>query len=135
MEDSMSSSYEPLPDVSNLNGFSVLIVEDSWHVAKAMRSALEHLGMRIVGLAATTEEARRLVAELKPMLALADINLKREMAYDLIEELHRQGVLVIVVSGYAVPQMPAELVAAFVKKPFSEAELITVLRATAPRLH
>jgi ActR/RegA family two-component response regulator len=56
------------------------------------------------------------VAEQKPKLALVDINLKKEMAYDLIEELHRQDILVIVVSGYAVPKMPAEMVAAFVQK-------------------
>jgi hypothetical protein len=31
-----------------------------------------------------------------PKLALVDINLKKELAYDLIEELHRQGVLLIV---------------------------------------
>jgi two-component system, response regulator PdtaR len=132
---SMSSSHHPASEVSVLKGVSVLIVEDSWHVAKAIRSALEVLGMRIVGPAASAAEARRLVAEQKPKLALVDINLKTELAYDLIEELHRQGVLVIVVSGYAVPQMPAEIMAAFVQKPFSESDLIKVLRATAARLH
>jgi CheY-like chemotaxis protein len=123
-----------MSDVPVLKGVPVLIVEDSWHVAKAMRAALEVLGMRIVGPTATTGEARRLVAEQKPKLALVDINLKKEMAYDLIEELHRQDILVIVVSGYAVPKMPAEMVAAFVQKPFSEADLITALRSTATRL-
>jgi DNA-binding NtrC family response regulator len=131
----MSSSHDPAAEASLLSGVSVLIVEDSWHVAKAMRSALEHLGMPVVGPAATTEEARRLVAEQKPKLALVDVNLKKEMATGLIEELHRQGILVIVVSGYAAPPMPAEMVAAFVQKPFSEADLITVLRATVARLH
>jgi CheY-like chemotaxis protein len=131
----MSQSHSPVSDVPVLKGVPVLIVEDSWHVAKAMRSALEVLGMGIIGPTATTGEARRLVAEQKPKLALVDINLKKELAYDLIEELHRQGVLVIVVSGYAVPKMPAEMIAAFVQKPFSEADLITVLRATAAQLH
>jgi DNA-binding response OmpR family regulator len=122
-------------EVPALKDVPVLIVEDSWHVAKAMRSALEVLGMRIIGPTATTGEARRLVAEQKPKLALVDINLKKEMAYDLIEELHHQDILVIVVSGYTVPKMPAEMAAAFVQKPFSEADLITALRTTASRLH
>jgi hypothetical protein len=52
----------------------------TWHVAKSMRSALEHLGMPVVGPAATTEEARRLVAEQKSKLALVDVTLKKEMA-------------------------------------------------------
>jgi len=131
----MSSSPDPASEASVLSGVPVLIVEDSWHVAKAMRSVLEHLGMRVVGPAATTGEARRLVAEQKPKLALVDVNLKKELATGLIEELHGQGVVVIVVSGYAVPPMPAEMVAAFVQKPFSEADLITILRATVDRLH
>jgi CheY-like chemotaxis protein len=124
-----------MSEVPVLKDVPVLIVEDSWQVAKAMRSALEVLGMRIIGPTATTGEARRLAAEQKPKLALVDINLKKELAYDLIEELHRQDILVIVVSGYAAPKMPAEMMAAFVQKPFSEADLITVLRATAARLH
>ena len=131
----MSQSRSPMSEVPALKDVPVLIVEDSWHVAKAMRSALEHLGMRVVGPAATTGEARRLVAEQKPKLALVDVNLKKEMATGLIEELDRQGILVIVVSGYAVPPMPAEIIAAFVQKPFSEVDLITVLRATVARLH
>ena len=69
----MSSSRGPASEAVVLSGVSVLIVEDSWHVAKAMRSALEHLGMPVVGSAATTEEARRLVAEQKPKLALVDV--------------------------------------------------------------
>jgi response regulator of citrate/malate metabolism len=47
---------------------SVLVVEDSWHVAEAIKSTLQQVGMRVVGLAATTEEARRLLAEEKPRL-------------------------------------------------------------------
>jgi DNA-binding NtrC family response regulator len=131
----MSSSQGPASEAPVLSGVSVLIVEDSWHVAKAMRSALEQLAMRVVGPAATTADARRLVAEHKPKLALVDLNLKNELACGLIEELHGQGILVIVVSGYAVLPMPAEMVSAFVQKPFSEADLITILRATVARLH
>ena len=132
---SVSSSQGPASEASVLSGVSVLIVEDSWHVAKVMRSALEQLGMRVVGPAATTREARRLVAEQRPKLALVDVNLKKELATGLIEELHGQGVLVIVVSGYAVPPLPERTVAAFLPKPFSEADLITILRATVAQLH
>jgi DNA-binding response OmpR family regulator len=135
MATQMSSSRGPASEASGLSGVSVLIVEDSWQVAKAMGSALEQLGMHVIGPAATTADARRLVAGQKPKLALVDVNLKKELATDLIEELHGQGVLVIVVSGYAAPPMPAEMVAAYVQKPFGEADLITVLCATVSQLH
>jgi DNA-binding NtrC family response regulator len=131
----MSSLHGPGSDVAILNDVPVLVVEDSWHLAKAMKSALVQVGMRLVGLAATTEEARRLVAAEKPKMALVDVNLTKELACDLIEELHGQGVHVIVVSGYAIPPLPEKAVAAFLQKPFSDNDLITILCATAARLH
>jgi DNA-binding NtrC family response regulator len=112
----LSSSQSPASEASTVSGVFVLVVEDCWHLAKAMRSALEQLGMLVVGPAATIREVRRLVAEQKPKLALVHVNLKKELAAGLIEELHGQGVLVIVVSGYAVPPMPAEIVSAFLPK-------------------
>jgi DNA-binding NtrC family response regulator len=131
----MSPSHGLGSKVAILKGVPVLVVEDSWHLAKAMKSALEQVGMRVVGLAATTEEARHLVRGQKPKMALVDVNLTKELACGLIEELHRQGVQVIVVSGYAIPPLPEEAVAAFLQKPFSDNDLITILCATAARLH
>jgi len=120
-------------DASVLIGLAVLVVEDTWHTAKAMRSALEQFGMDVVGPTATTAEARRLVAAQRPALALVDVNLKREMAAGLIDELHGQGIPVIIVSGYAVPPVALEKVAAFVQKPFTWPELVGALVATAQR--
>jgi DNA-binding response OmpR family regulator len=102
-------------------------VEDTWHVAKALKSALEQVGMDVSGPAATTAEARRLMAERMPRVAVVDVNLKREMACSLIEELHDQGVSVVVVSGYAVPPVSSEKVAAILQKPFSGSELLAAL--------
>jgi DNA-binding NtrC family response regulator len=132
----MSSSHDLRSEVTILNGVPVLVVEDSWHLARAMKSALERAGMRVIGLAATTEEARQLVASVKPKVALVDINLTKELAWDLIEELHGQCVNVIVVSGYPTPPLPKDAVSAFLAKPFSDSDLIRILCATtAPRLH
>ncbi len=77
----MSSLRSSGSDVAGLSGVPVLVVEDSWHVAKAIKSALEQVGMRVVGLAATTEEARRLVAGEKPQIALVDVNLTKELGF------------------------------------------------------
>ena len=94
----MSSSHGP--DGSDLKGVQVLVVEDTWHVAKAMKALLEGLEMIVIGPTATTADARRLIALNNPRLALVDINLKHEMACGLIDELHARGTAVIVVSGY-----------------------------------
>jgi DNA-binding response OmpR family regulator len=116
-------------EVSALNAVPVLIVEDTWHVANAMKTALEQLGMQVVGPTATTAEASRLLAEEHPKVAIVDINLKRETADRLIDELHGQGVRVVVISSYATPSVCKGSVAAFLQKPVSGKELITTMEA------
>ena len=115
-------------DSRSLEGVRVLVVEDAWHVAKALKSALENVGMEVSGPAATTAEARRLIAAHMPRVAVVDVNLKREMASGLIGELHDQGVLVVVVSGYALPPVSADKAAAILQKPFRGSELLSALR-------
>jgi len=63
-----------------------------------------------------------------PLVAVVDVNLKGEMAGGLIEELHDQGVSVVVVSGYAVPPISADKAAAILQKPIDQAQLIAALR-------
>ena len=116
---------------ASLSGVRVLVVEDAWHVAKALRSALEHVGMDVSGPVATIAEARRLMSEHVPHVAVIDVNLKREMSYDLIEELHDKGVFVVVVSGYALPSITGA--AAILQKPFSGSELLAALRGLVAR--
>src|SRR5262245_43445655 len=98
---------------------SVLVVEDIWQVAQAMKLALEHFGMQVVGPTSNVADARKLVASQKPDVAIIDVNLKGELASDLIDELHEQGIRVIAVSGYAQPQINMAHVSAFLQKPFS----------------
>jgi DNA-binding NtrC family response regulator len=131
----MLLSREPALDVSALNGVRVLVVEDSWHVAKAMKRALELLGMHVIGPTTTTAEARRLTAAQKPRLALVDVNLKQETACGLINELHGQGIQVVVVSGYASIPVAKDRVAGYLQKPFTGTELIRALGAIVHLLH
>ena len=116
-----------------LRGVRVLVVEDQWHVALALKSLLDAEGMEVSGPAANTAAARRLVTAQRPDLAIVDINLKGEMAYDLIGELHQQRIRVVVASGYVVPQPLPENVAAVLRKPFDKSELLAALsRALSP---
>jgi DNA-binding NtrC family response regulator len=123
----MSSSHRP--DGSDLKGVRVLVVEDTWHVAKVLKAWLERLEMLVIGPSATTAEARRLIAANNPQLALVDMNLNGEMACDLIDELHAQGTPVIVVTGYTVPAVAKEKVVACLQKPLNGDQLITAMRA------
>ncbi len=120
---------DPLCDPSILRAVSVLVVEDAWHVAKAMKGVLEQLGMNVLGPAATMVEARRLLAAQRPLAALVDVNLRGEMAWDLIDELREQGVEVVVMSGYALPDTSRGRPLTHLQKPFDAAELMAALCA------
>jgi DNA-binding response OmpR family regulator len=103
------------------------VVEDTWHIAKAVRSVLEGIGMVVAGPVATTADAERLIAEQVPHVAVMDVKLRDEMAYSLIDRLHDDGVRVVVISSYAVFPNSTEKAAAIVRKPFSGAELVATL--------
>lgn len=129
----MSLKVAGLQGDSVLRGLRVLVVEDSWHVANALKTLLEELGIDVAGPASSLQEAERLLATRAPQLAIIDINLKGEMAYGLIDRLNDRGVGVVVISGYAVPQVAQSKVAAVLQKPFSAKSLLAILRQAAIR--
>jgi CheY-like chemotaxis protein len=120
---------DPTFDPSVLRGLSILVVEDVWQVAKAMQRVLEQLDVIVLGPTATAMEARRLVAAQRPRAAIVDVNLKGEMAWDLIDELCEQGIHVVVISGYAQPLVQRSRPIAYLQKPFAESELMAALHA------
>ena len=120
----------PLPserDNSELAGVRVLVVEDTWQVARALKGLLEGLGMEVISPAATVSAAKQYAAAQMPALALVDINLKGERAYGLIDHLHDKDIPIIVVSGYAVLASLTEKAAAILQKPYEASELIAAL--------
>ena len=111
----------------------MLVVEDGWQVADSLRLFLEQMGMIVVGPAATPADARRLALQGPLELAIVDVNLKGELAYELMEWLHDQGTPVIVISGYH--DLPAQLkrYSAILRKPFTPDALLTMVRRAIGR--
>ena len=64
-----------------------VIVDDSPVVLRAASELLEGEGIAVVGLAATGEEAVRLMEELKPDVMLIDIDLGSESGFDVARRL------------------------------------------------
>ena len=121
---------EARPD---LRGVRVLVVEDHWHIGNALKLRLETEGMEVSGPAATSFDACQLAIEQKPDLAIVDMNLKGETAYGLIDQLHDQGIRIVVISGYAVlPRLTGKVVAVL-QKPFNGPELLAALRDAPSR--
>jgi DNA-binding response OmpR family regulator len=118
---------------SSLRGVRVLVVEDGWQVADALKLSLEKMGMVVAGPVATTAEAQRLAAECDPDLAVVDVNLNGEMAYALLHWLHGRGTRVIVISGYEDLPGSLEKFAAILRKPFTATALFATLRRVMDR--
>jgi len=117
------------PGAWNLNGLRVLVVEDSWLVASAVKHLLETWGADVSGPVATAADAARSISERTIDVALVDIGLRGgQMAFDLIDRLHDRGIRTVVVTGYAdVPSIEGK-VAVVLKKPVRADVLLQSLR-------
>lgn len=112
----------------------ILLVEDSWHVGKAMKNLLGALGASVAGPAATSAEAEQLIAEQVPDVAIVDFSLRHgERAQGLIDKLNARGVRVVVVSGYEEVPLTPGTIAAVLQKPVREADLLAALRPGPPK--
>ena len=131
-----SSNMNEFSDAESLDlsGVRILVVEDSWQLAMALKSLLQACGAEVSGPVATSADAQRLVAEQMPDAALVDFNLRGgERADGLIDKLHEQGIYVVVTSGYAVLPIVPRHAAAILQKPISEAQLLGSLRPVVAR--
>ena len=116
---------------SSLKGMRILVVEDSWQVAIALKRLLQTLGAEVAGPVACTGDAERVISERLPDAAIVDINLRAgDRAYGLIDHLLDKGVRVVVTSGYSnLSNIPAK-VAGILQKPVEAAQLLAVLQTS-----
>jgi DNA-binding NarL/FixJ family response regulator len=94
----------PTSSASGAVTLRCLIVDDSPRFLDAARGLLERQGMMVVGVASTSAEAFQQATELRPDIALVDINLGGESGFDLARRLSREGRLrtqIILISTYA----------------------------------
>jgi DNA-binding NtrC family response regulator len=131
---SPNSGVPAAAGTAELSGIRVLVVEDSWDVGTGLKMLLEAWGADLAGPVATTADARRLVSERAPDVALVDINLRNgEQSYHLIDWLHEQGVRVVVISGYPDISLAKAKAVAILTKPMREDLLLASLRSVRQR--
>jgi two-component system, NarL family, nitrate/nitrite response regulator NarL len=65
----------------------LLILDDSPAFLEAAQAALESGGMRVVGVASTSDEALHRIDELRPDVVLVDIDLGAESGFDAARRL------------------------------------------------
>lgn len=110
----------------------ILIVEDEFIVANDLRHILEHAGYRVNGIAASVEQARRLIKENRPNWVLLDIMLTGSLTgIDLGHELLAAGIPFLYISANTNQKtLEAAKVTqpyGFLVKPFREKDLLVML--------
>ena len=103
-----------------LDGLSVLVVEDEAIISFLLEDMLAELGAREVRTAASVAGALSAIDQLKPDVAVLDVNLGGERAYPIAESLEKEGVPFVFTTGYGKsgldPRWASRVV---VQKPFT----------------
>lgn len=110
-----------------LRGRRVLVAEDSWHLAFAVKTLLEGEGAIVVGPASTLREAEQLANTVTLDAAVIDVNLQGSMADTFIKRLASQGLTVVVVTGFERPNGLNGAAIPVLRKPVDPSALIEAL--------
>jgi len=90
-------------------GLSCLIIDDSTDFLRLASSFLSRDGLEVVGTATSAAAGLALVAELRPDVALVDIDLGSDSGFDLANDLAHTETIVILISAHAERDLAALL--------------------------
>ncbi len=112
-----------------LEGLRVLVVEDMLHVAWELCDQLEEAGATITGPVGRLQNALDLAEREELDAAVLDLSLAGESAAPVAAVLRRRSVPFILVSGYAIGDVPQEMFGAtLLTKPVAFQSLVRALR-------
>jgi DNA-binding response OmpR family regulator len=92
--------------IANLDGISVLVVEDEGLQAIQLQTALENAGASVIGPVGQVDDAWDLIDLPQLDCAILDVNLHGEMIFPVADALLEHDVPVIFVTAYADEQLP-----------------------------
>ena len=116
-------------------GRLVLVVEDEFLIAMDLELLLLRHGWRVLGPAATVDQALRLLRGATPDVALLDVDLRGKPVAPVAAELRARGVPFVLASAYDGPGLREAVLAGApaVGKPTDERRLLAaLLQAVAP---
>jgi len=124
---------------TNSQPLRVLVVEDDRVTARELAVILRRRGFIVAGTAHSAEEALALAESGRPRLGLVDVRLgETDAGIQLAARLREEyGMLVVFTTGYSEDSLYERAREArpvgFVRKPFSEGELVATLEAAAQK--
>src|SRR5262245_45999291 len=111
-----------------LDGWRILVVEDSPLVTEVITAILAESGCAVVGPAARLEPALALAREAAFDAVLLDLNLDGELSTPVAAELSARNIPFMFLTGYEAEALPAEYRARpRLTKPFHAEQLIEAL--------
>jgi CheY-like chemotaxis protein len=110
----------------------VLIVEDDWLIAEVLADQVSELDLEVVGVAATVAEALHFLATEDIDAVLLDMKLHQRFAGEVADELQRQRVPFLFVTGYAKALDPRHDGVPILRKPFDMIALQAALADILP---
>lgn len=115
-----------------LDGRTILVVEDEAIIAVMITDTLNELGARVLGPAGSLEQGRVLAADPRIEAAILDVNLRGEPVASIALQLFDRGIPFVFATGYGTAPDGPWADALVLPKPFSES---TVLNAVRRMLH
>ena len=113
-----------------LNGRKILVVEDEYMIADDLAAMLRQAGAEVIGPAASLPTAIRTLEGIGRIdAAVLDINLRGINVFPVVDELIKQGVPVMFLTGYGENNIPHEYAnIARCEKPMGTAHVVDDLR-------
>ena len=123
------------PSANPLTGQRILVAEDESFIALELERMLESFGCEVVGPVSSVREVLQHAIQGDCDGALLDVNLRGQQIFEILPELERLGLRLIITSGYndlslfpaafqRVPRIP---------KPFDETELRRICESVFAR--
>jgi DNA-binding NtrC family response regulator len=113
---------------SSLLRLRVLVIEDSWNVANAIKAMLEKAGASVLGPVPSVGAALAIIRNEVVSVALVDMNLRESFADDVITELVSRRIPYVIVTAYeTLPTNADQHAAGVVRKPVDPIELINLV--------
>jgi two-component SAPR family response regulator len=115
----------PLP----LRGTTVLIVEDNFVVADALKYLIDGYGGSVTAIVSSVEGGFDALATASVQVAVLDINLKGKSVVPLAEQLRAQGVPFLFLTGYGDALLLPEHLRGYPRldKPVDAERLVSVM--------
>lgn len=112
-----------------LQGLQILVVEDTFAMALALKATLDAVGCAVVGPVGRLEQALPLAQAHRLDGAILDVNLGGQSVFPLAQELAAQGVPMIFTTGYERDILPdAFRDSPRLEKPFDMEQLLVLMR-------